>query len=73
MKRTYRDIDDCPIKIGDIVAVATNMGLTKARIIGEHETREGVLYLVTIPGNRKIQRKSDYCSFIKEKGSDINE
>lgn len=73
MKRTYRDIDDCPIKIGDIVAVATNMGLTKARIIGEHETREGVLCLVTIPGNRKIQRKSDYCSFIKEKGSDINE
>lgn len=73
MKRTYRDIDDCPIKIGDIVAVATNMGLTKARIIGEHETHEGVLYLVTIPGNRKIQRKSDYCSFIKEKGSDINE
>ena len=73
MKRTYRDIDDCPIKIGDIVAVATNMGLTKARIIGEHATHEGVLYLVTIPGNRKIQRKSDYCSFIKEKGSDINE
>ena len=30
MKRTYKDIDDCPIKIGDIVAVATNMGLTKA-------------------------------------------
>lgn len=73
MKRTYKDIDDCPIKIGDIVAVATNMGLTKARIIGKHETHEDVLYLVTIPGNRKVQRKSNYCSFIKGEGSDINE
>lgn len=73
MKHTYKDIDDCPIKIGDIVAVATNMGLTKACIIGEHETHEGVLYLMTIPGNRKVQRKSNYCSFIKGEGSDINE
>ncbi len=73
MKRTYKDIDDCPIRIGDIVAVSTNMGLTKARIIGEHETYEDVLYLMTIPGNRKVQRKSNCCSFIKEEGSDINE
>lgn len=51
MKNTYKDIDDCPIKIGDIVAIATNTGLTKARIIGKHETHEDVLYLVTIPGN----------------------
>lgn len=72
MKNIYKDIDNRPIEIGDIVAVATNMGLTKARIVSKHESYKNVVYLITIPGNRKIQRKSTYCSFIK-KGDDINE